>query len=120
MLDKTKRLPIKLPMPTVLNGFFHPSIIVSPVSKKTYIVPHWIEVPEGTTMEEIQKLWVPSESKFPKVSADLQEFKVPSSDGLRTYNVEYQHGRWSCTCARYGFRKSCKHINSIKLNQSLK
>ncbi len=108
----------KLTLPKVIDGFFHPSIFVSPTNAKTYIVPHWIEVPKGTTFEDIQPLWVPSESKFPKASADLQVFKVLSTDGLRTYDVHFQHGKWSCTCARFGFKKShCKHINSINLNK---
>lgn len=102
-------------MPSEITGHFHPTVIVSPATGKTYIVPQWIEVPTGTTIWDALKIWKKTESKIPKTSDQLQTFKIKSSDGLRDYIVTFQHGVWSCTCARYGFKKSCKHINGIKL-----
>jgi metallophosphoesterase superfamily enzyme len=106
-----------LTLPKEIGGHFHPTIIISPSSGKTYIVPDWIEVPKGTTINDIMPLWKPTKTSLPGISTNKETFMVKSTDGLRTYEVIAQNNFWSCTCPRYGFKKSCKHINNIRFNK---
>ena len=103
-----------LTLPKEVHGHFHPSVLISPVDGRTYIVPQWIEVPKGTTIEDVIKIWVPTKIIRPGSSMTKEEYKVKSTDGLREYDVVVQNNVWTCTCARYGFKKSCKHINGIR------
>lgn len=107
-----------LKLPAIVHGHFHPSVIVSPVSGKTYIVPDWIEVPKGTTIEDVKKIWKKTEIIRPGSSGKKEVFMVKSTDGLREYEVIVENQIWSCTCARYGFKKSCKHINNLRYNKT--
>ncbi len=106
-----------LTLPKEIHGHFHPSVVISPVDGRTYIVPNWIEVPIGTTFDEVQKLWKPTKTTLPGFTNTKETFQVKSTDGLRTYEVSVHNQYWSCTCARFGFRSSCKHINKIRFNK---
>lgn len=104
-------------IPNQIISHLPPHLIVSPLSGKKYIVPHWIEVPNETTLDEVQSRWVRPESKIPKASSELQEFEVKSTDGERTYKITFQNNLWTCTCKKFPFKKSCRHINHIKLGK---
>ena len=57
-----------------------------------------IEVLKGTTMS---------------VATDRKAWKVKSSKGNKFYIVERAHGKFSCTCTGFEFRKDCKHIGAV-------
>jgi hypothetical protein len=42
-----------------------------------------------------------------------QTWRVAGSKGAE-YVVTHDHGRWSCTCPGFGFRRDCKHIREKK------
>jgi len=56
--------------------------------------------------------WRPSESDGPKV-ADGKTWQVTGSKG-NSYQVSVSSNRWHCTCAGFGFRRKCTHIDQIK------
>ena len=72
----------------------------------------WVEVPAGTTLDELADYMVykPLERQ---PSASEQTWQVKGSKG-NTYTVKLSNGSYSCTCAGYGFRRKCRHIEEIK------
>jgi hypothetical protein len=99
-----------------IKSLLNPAIFHSHTRGKTYIVAGdqpWIEVPEGTTLDEVT--WEPLQ-KPRKDPSDAQErlFEVEGSKGNK-YTVKHAaNGSWSCECVGYGFRRKCKHIEKAK------
>jgi len=99
-----------------VESLLNPAIFRSHTSGKTYIVAGdqpWIEVPEGTTLDEVT--WKPLQKpqKDP-VYAQEQIFEVEGSKGNK-YTVKHaKDDSWSCECVGYGYRQRCKHIEKIK------
>ena len=95
-----------------VKSTLNPAIFKSHTSGKTYVVAGdqpWIEVPAGTTLNEVR--WIPSyePQKHPS-DAREQIFKVEGSKGNK-YTVRCsESGSWSCECIGFGFRHKCKHI----------
>lgn len=91
------------------------------IGGKTYVCPGWIEVPLGTTREQIEldlelSIIKPEvdESK-PEITQDRLEFEATSSKGDKIYKVTFEKGRWDCTCpARMYFKGHCKHIKKFE------
>ncbi len=75
----------------------------------------WLPVPSETTQDDLSNYmdW----STKPKASGGSEgSWQVEGSKG-NTYNVKRSaSGVWSCTCAGYGWRRKCKHIDKIKNN----
>ena len=95
----------------------NPAIFKSPSTGKTYVVAGnqpWIEVPEGTTLDEVQ--WV-STYKPDKGPLETREetFVVEGSKGNKYTVKQAKNGLWNCTCAGFGFRRKCKHVTNCKL-----
>lgn len=96
-----------------------PSLLISPISKKKYIVPGWKEVHQDTTLNDIE--WV--KEKIEAEKTDIQLFEFKSSNGSETYvtkkytnidgSVKYQ-----CSCPGMwrakDKSKGCKHIQEIR------
>ena len=101
-----------------VKSSLNPAIFKSPTTGKTFIVAGdqpWIEVPEGTTLDEVT--WKPLQKpqKDP-VASHEQIFKVEGSKGNK-YTVRHAtNGSWSCECVGYGYRRKCKHIEKAKEN----
>lgn len=74
---------------------------------------NWIPVAPDTTLEEVTKWWVPS---FPKVKMPTTKDKTFTVKGSKgdVYEVSVQNNSWSCTCSGFGFRRKCRHIDSVK------
>lgn len=77
---------------------------------KTYVLPVWQEVPNGTTLDSIVWEKVLPKSMVPtKPTVD----RVKSSDGKRIYLVTtYGDGRKTCTCPGFHYRRFCKHTGA--------
>ncbi|MCK9574660.1 MAG: hypothetical protein WC979_00265 [Candidatus Pacearchaeota archaeon] len=105
----------------------------------TFIVPGWIEVPNGTTLDEVYSVCEISkpangpgmycsteeliaykngtyESTKNKNTESISE-QVKSSDGSKTYAIIFNNGVWACDCVGFSFRKRCKHVDEIKSKQ---
>lgn len=72
----------------------------------------WVEVPAGTTLDELADYMVykPLERQ---PAAGERTWQVKGSKG-NSYTVKLSNGSYSCTCAGYGFRRKCRHIEEIK------
>lgn len=51
-----------------------------------------------------------------KPKMDVRSWKVPGSKGS-VYDVEQSGLNYSCTCKAFSFRKTCKHIDSVKVQK---
>jgi hypothetical protein len=94
---------------------------------KTYVMPNWIEVPKGTTRDQIELVSdLPivkkdSQPEKPKTSHKKKSWKVESSKPGKFYDVTFLNGEWDCTCpARTFFRGPCKHIKKLKKTETKK
>jgi hypothetical protein len=99
-----------------VESILNPAIFKSPTSGKTYVVAGdqpWIEVPEGTTLNDVRWERPPQPQKDP-VDAQEQIFEVEGSKGNK-YTVKCgANNSWSCECVGYGYRQRCKHIARAK------
>ena len=80
---------------------------------KTYLMPLWKEVVEGTTVEDIN--WIKPKPKKKRSETVIETFTSGSSD--KVYETKYypDSGKFYCSCPgswrSYG---NCKHIKSLK------
>jgi hypothetical protein len=72
----------------------------------------WIEVPDGTTFDDLAKYMAYSPREVAPVAGE-KSWSVKGSKG-NTYTVKLSQGAYSCTCPGYGFRRNCRHITEIK------
>lgn len=102
-----------------IHSFLPPGISI--LGGKTYVVPGWYEVPEGTTLKEVQKHWTqelpPMENK-PKV--EIREMVDSSTGNGKQYEVTFDGQWWSCTCPGFGFRRDCRHLKAVKEKYNIK
>ena len=68
----------------------------------------WVEVPPGTTREELPMYMVVRQPKIIQQQAD-ESWQVHGSTGSK-YTVRLRSGQWSCSCAGFGWRQKCKHV----------
>ena len=81
------------------------------INGKTYLMPLWKEVVEGTTLSDIK--WIK-----PKVKrAETFEHKFKSSSNDKIYTTKYypESGKYHCSCPGY-WRSSgnCKHVKAMR------
>ena len=72
----------------------------------------WIEVPEGTTFDELSQYMVYKPREVVPVAGE-NSWSVKGSKG-NIYTVKLSQGVYSCSCPGYGFRRKCRHITEIK------
>ena len=72
----------------------------------------WIEVPAGTTLDELSEYMVYKPRERKTLSGE-ETHQVKGSKG-NIYTVKLSGGSYSCTCAGYGFRRKCRHIEGVK------
>jgi hypothetical protein len=99
---------------TIFKSFLPPAITT--LNGITYVVPGWHIVPEGTTLEEVNKHWVKDELTGKSTiipDHDISETVISQRTGEK-YTVEFSSSYWSCTCMGFGFRGHCKHIDKVK------
>jgi hypothetical protein len=81
---------------------------------KTYLMPIWKEVIEGTTLDDIE--WIKPKPKVKK--EPIIEIHTSSSNADKTYKTTYypDSGNFRCTCPgswRAADRR-CKHIKELE------
>lgn len=79
-----------------VEGHCRPAITV--INGRTIVVPAWVEVPAGTTLDMIE--WVAPVYTKPKV--------VTKHVGKYILQI-YDNGRVTCDCPGFTYRKKCKH-----------
>ena len=90
-----------------VDVYMTPAITKSSVSGKTYIVAgKWIEVPDGTTLEDVYKY---VNHVKPTGTSTVDSWEVEGSRG-NTYTIRrLESGELSCSCPGFGWRRKCKH-----------
>jgi len=86
-----------------VESVYAPAIFTAPVSGKTYVVPTWLEVPTGTTLNDID--WIRPVMVKPSM--------ITKHVGKYILNI-HSNGKITCDCPGYTFRKKCKHVEAIK------
>jgi hypothetical protein len=81
--------------------------------------PLLIEVPEGTTLTDVQELFCWGKEARQHWDKDYSEapirtIEVKGSKG-NTYKVTNNGTKWKCECRGFQFRQDCKHIQSLKI-----
>ena len=98
-------LPIRVTMPPILftsHTGTHYAVAGS----------HWVEVPAGTTREDLPSYLLYEPSALP-TGEPGQSWQVQGSKG-NAYTVRLRADQWTCTCAGFGWRRKCKHVESLK------
>ena len=75
---------------------------------------NWLEVPDDTTFETLERYMVHKPRESSQKLTEVVTYEVPSSKGDKTYTVTDHGGTWTCTCAGFGWRRKCKHIEQVK------
>ena len=74
---------------------------------KTYLMPIWKEVVEGTTLDDIEV----EKKLFEELFVEPKTWTYKSSSSDKTYTVKYnKNGNLSCDCWGYIAHRKCKHI----------
>lgn len=103
-------------LPKKIECFLPPCVMLAPYSQQRYAIigGKWIACDESVTTEKLQSRWSrPALVKEIPSTPTLKAY-VKSSSGEGHYTVEYKNNMWSCTCASFGFRRRCKHIDQVK------
>ena len=102
-----------------IESFMPPGITT--IGGKTYVVPGWHEVPEGTTLKEVQERWTQEKPSHTESvpTYDIYE-EVLSSKGDSSYEVIFNNGAWYCSCPGFGFRRDCRHLKEVKQKHNIK
>jgi hypothetical protein len=93
---------------------------IANINGKTYIMPLWKEVIEGTTLNDIN--WIkPKPKKQPAKQKPVVETNV-SGSGLGEYTTKHypESGKFHCTCPGY-WRSggNCKHVKAMRAKLGL-
>ena len=97
-----------------------PPVIANLLSGKTAIFHEaagtvWLRVNSDVTSSDVNHGWErwESKNKFAPIKEDYKSWIIPSSrNGV--YEVILRHGVFSCSCAGFGFRRKCSHIEQAK------
>ena len=91
-----------------VKSHVHPGIVN--FLTKTYILPMYLEVPPGTTLDQIE--W---ERTYPTPKPNPNIIKVDSSSGQGKYQIQKIGDTYKCSCPGYWRSKDriCKHIKQL-------
>ncbi len=93
------------------TSLFPPGIVHLP-SGTFVIADKWYRAPADTKLEDIRKLWTKLVTSSQPTTPDLI-IEIVGSKG-DVYAVQFGRGGPSCTCAGFGFRRKCSHIDKAK------
>ena len=80
---------------------------------KTYLMPLWKEVVEGTTINDIE--WIKPKPKKKRTEPVIETFTSGSSDSVYTTKYYPDSGNFHCTCpGSWRSRGNCKHIKELR------
>ena len=104
-------LPVKVWWPPVLTRM--------PMSGQLYAISGstWIPVPDGTTRADLPKYMTWERPQSAPEAPQMDRWTVTGSKG-DSYRVEAYSGSWRCSCKGYQYRRSCRHIEEVKRDQS--
>ena len=80
---------------------------------KTYLMPLWKEVVNGTTINDIE--WIKPKPKKKRTEPVIETFTSGSSDSVYTTKYYPDSGNFHCTCpGSWRSRGNCKHIKELR------
>ena len=94
-----------------IKSFLPPTIVETQNGRWAVAGSQWLPIPKTVTLEMVRAAWIPDRPK--KQVFKSGNWKVNGSKG-DSYTVTNVNGQWNCTCTGFGFRRKCKHIDSIK------
>lgn len=98
----------------IFDSLLAPALVT--IGDVTYVVPGWHIVPNGTTLEEVyEHRKLPEKYQTQKSNIGYIKENVLSERTGESYTVEFNGNYWSCTCMGFGFRRTCKHCDKVKL-----
>jgi hypothetical protein len=111
-------------LPEKIQSFMPPIIIKSPHTGKPLAVAgdQWFAIDETITLDYLRSIWtrtVGGKAVEEKKNIEKKEFQVTSSRTGEVYTVSFGVSGTHCTCAGYGFRRKCTHIDKIKQQHGL-
>ncbi len=112
--DHGKKKPIR--SYTVVGGLIPPYTMS--IGSDKYIMPGWYKLDNHTeTLPNIEDIkfipYKPKEDNKPNIESN-KIYKVTSSKGDKVYEVKMNNsGSLECECVGYGYRRKCRHIDSI-------
>ena len=101
---------------TVVGGLIPPYTMS--IGSEKYIMPGWYKLDNHTeTLPNIEDIkfipYRPKEDNKPNIESN-KIYKVTSSKGDKVYEVKMNiSGSLECECVGYGYRRKCRHIDSI-------
>lgn len=84
---------------------------ITKVQDRTYVIPAWQEVPNGTTYDDIQVIGQ-------RTVVPIQQPRTISITGSKgnEYTVTFDtFGRANCTCIGFSYHRTCKHIKQASI-----
>ena len=111
-------------LPDKIFSFMPTIIIESPRNGQLLAVAgdQWYEIDSSVTLDYLRSIWtrvVNGKPTAEKKAIDKKEFTVTSSRTGEVYVVSFGTSGSHCTCAGYGFRRKCSHIDKIKQENNL-
>ena len=98
----------------------YPPVIVNFLSGRTMLFHDTeggsIRIADDVTADDSSSIWVRYQPGQKTLNGNVQ-FNIASTSGS-AYTVTLQDNRWSCTCAGFGFRKRCRHLEEAKQKHS--
>jgi hypothetical protein len=101
-------------LPEKIESFLPPTIIAGRKEEGcnwAVIDGKWYPVPTTLTFEQLRSAWVKGNPRQTKPTADRWVIKGSKGD---EYLVEYKGGQWKCDCLGFGWRRGCKHVETVK------
>ena len=98
----------------------YPPVIVNFLSGRTMLFHDTeggsIRIADDVTADDSSSIWVRYQPGQKTLNGNVQ-FNIASTSGS-AYTVTLQDNQWSCTCAGFGFRKRCRHLEEAKQKHS--
>jgi hypothetical protein len=85
-----------------VESYLTPSIFISSIDGKHYVVPNWMEVPVGTKLDQIVHIKL-----FPKVEQWDIVGQLKAKRGNTMYNILRSGNKVKCSCSK---QRGCAHI----------
>ena len=115
---------MRKPLPEKIFSFMPPIIIQSPADGQLLAVAggQWYVIDENITLDYLRSIWTRAVGGKPMEASKVMERKEYTVESSRTgevYTITFGPSGSHCTCAGYGFRRKCSHIDKIKTQHSL-
>lgn len=93
-----------------------PPVITDTMLSGRYAVfaDKWYPVSPDFTLEEAMKHWNKVDKIEDTTIADDWTWQVENSKKNGYYTVKFDKAGWSCTCAGFGYRRDCRHVQETK------